>query len=61
LLGNDPCLERGLGYCPPKATAMRNFLELFHDEALEAMRPDREVQKSFIVFSSTPVTSLGQV
>lgn len=61
LLSNDPCLERGLGYCPPKATAMRNFLELFHDESLEAMRPDREVQKSFIVPSSTPVTSLGQV
>ena len=61
LLSNDPCLERGLGYCPPKATALRNFLELFHDESLEALRPDREVQKSFIVPSSTPVTSLGQV
>jgi hypothetical protein len=61
LLNNDPCLERGLGYCPPKATAVRNFLELFHDEKLEALRPDREEQKSFIVPSSTPVAALGQV
>ena len=61
LLNNDPCLERGLGYGPPKATAVRNFLELFHDEKLEALRPDREEQKSFIVPSSTPVAALGQV
>src|SRR5271154_4984036 len=29
LLAHDSCLERGLGYCPPKATALREFLELF--------------------------------
>jgi hypothetical protein len=40
---------------------MRNFLELFHDEELEALRPDREVQKSFIVPSSTSIAALGQV
>lgn len=61
LLANDSCLERGLGYRPPKATAVRNFLELFHDEKLEALRPDREVQKSFIIPSSEPVAALSQV
>lgn len=61
LLANDPCLERGLGYRPPKATAVRDFLELFHDEELEALRPAREVQKSFILPSSQPIAALGQV
>src|ERR1039457_3468150 len=27
LLAGDDCLERGLGYGPPKATAVREFLE----------------------------------
>ncbi len=35
LLGNDPCLERGLGFPLPKVSAVRGFLERFHDEALE--------------------------
>ncbi|MBM4164272.1 MAG: hypothetical protein FJ222_07515, partial [Lentisphaerae bacterium] len=48
LLNGDACLERGLGYRPPKATAVREFLELFHDRDLEELRPDRSVQKSFI-------------
>ncbi|MFZ4778922.1 MAG: IS1380 family transposase, partial [Terrimicrobiaceae bacterium] len=48
LLHDDPCLERGLGYTPPKATAVRAFLERFHDEELAALRPPREAQKSFI-------------
>lgn len=61
LLANDPCLERGLGYCPPKATAVREFLELFHDEKLEELRPARDQQKSFIVPSSAPIAALGQV
>lgn len=61
LLANDPCLERGLGYRPPKATAVRDFLELFHDEGLEKLRPARDVQKGFILPSSQPVTALGQV
>ena len=44
LLAADGCLERGLGYQPPKPTAMRGFLELFHDPDLEAQRPPRESQ-----------------
>jgi hypothetical protein len=35
LLGNDPCLERGLGFQLPKVSAVRGFLERFHDAALE--------------------------
>ena len=36
LLADDTCLERGLGYELPKPTAVRGFLERFHDESLEA-------------------------
>ena len=61
LLAGDSCLERGLGYCPPKATALREFLELFHDEKLEKLRPAREEQKSFIFPSSEPIQGLQQV
>ena len=61
LLSEDACLERGLGYRPPKATAVRGFLERFHDEELEALRPPREKQKSFIVPSSGPVQGLQNV
>lgn len=61
LLAQDPCLERGLGYRPPKATAVRGFLERFHDEDLEALRPPRQEQKSFIVPSSGPVEALQNV
>lgn len=61
LLAGDPCLERGLGYAPPKATAVREFLEKFHDKELEKLRPEREVQKSFIFPSSGPVEALQQV
>jgi hypothetical protein len=61
LLSGDTCLERGLGYRPPKATAVRGFLERFHDEALEGLRPPREKQKSFIVPSSGPVQGLQNV
>lgn len=61
LLSGDTCLERGLGYRPPKATAVRGFLERFHDEALEALRPPREEQKSFIVPSSGAVQGLQNV
>jgi hypothetical protein len=61
LIAQDPCLERGLGYRPPKATAVRGFLERFHDEELEALRPPREKQKSFIVPSSGPVQGLQSV
>ena len=61
LLAQDLCLERGLGYRPPKATALRGFLERFHDEELEELRPPREQQKSFIVPSSGPVAGLQNV
>jgi len=61
LLAGDPCLERGLGYRPPKATAVREFLERFHDKKLEKLRPKREDQKSFIFPSSPPVAALQQV
>ena len=61
LLTADDCLERGLGYAPPKATALRNFLERFHNPALEQLRPARPVQKSFIFPSSQPVRALQEV
>ena len=61
LLGNDSCLERGLGFALPKVSAVRGFLERFHDEDLEQSRPPRAVQKSFIVPSSAPVEGLQAV
>lgn len=61
LLADDPCLERGLGYVFPKTTAVREFLELFHDESLESLRPPREEQKSFIFPSSEPLEQLQTV
>ena len=61
LLANDPCLERGLGYQPPKVTAVREFLELFHDEAIALKRPSRQLQKSFILPSTQPVNALQEV
>jgi hypothetical protein len=61
LLTQDDCLERGLGYGPPKATAVREFLELFHDKNLEQQRPERKVQKSFIFPPSEPVNGLQRV
>jgi hypothetical protein len=61
LFAGDTCLERGLGYAPPKATAVRTFLERFHDPELEKLRPQRQVQKSFIFPPSGPVSSLQQV
>jgi hypothetical protein len=61
LLAGDECLARGLGYSPPKATAVREFLERFHDQDLEKLRPERQVQKSFIFPSSQPVSALQEV
>src|SRR6266571_4743364 len=61
LLSKDGCLERGLGYAPPKATAAREFLERFHDKELEKLRPERQVKKSFIFPSSLPVAALQEV
>jgi hypothetical protein len=61
LLKGDECLERGLGYELPGVTAVREFLERFHDQDLEKLRPQRHVQKSFIFPSSGPVGSLQEV
>jgi hypothetical protein len=61
LLLGDECLERGLGYDLPSVTAVREFLERFHDRKLEKLRPEREVQKSFIFPSSGPVAALQEV
>ncbi len=61
LLAGDACLERGLGYAPPKATAVREFLERFHDRTLEKLRPARSEQKSFIFPASGPVAALQAV
>ena len=61
LLSGDACLERGLGYQPPKTTAVRNFLDLFHDAKLAQQRPPREEQKSFIMPSSEPLAALQTV
>jgi len=61
LLAGDACLARGLGYGAPKATAVREFLELFHDPELEKLRPAREEQKSFIFPASPAVAALQQV
>jgi hypothetical protein len=61
VLADDGCLERGLGYTPPKATAVREFLERFHNKDLEKQRPKREDQKSFIFPSSEPIKGLQEV
>ena len=61
LLAGDGCLERGLGYCLPKATALREFLELFHERDLEKLRPSREQEKSFIFPPSRPIQALTAV
>src|ERR1039458_4835364 len=40
LLAHDACLERGLGYAPPKATAAPGVLESFHDTEPEKLGPE---------------------
>jgi len=61
LLSGDECLERGLGYELPKVTAVREFIERFHNKDLEQRRPKREDQKSFIFPSSEPILALQEV
>ena len=61
LLEEDPCQARGLGYTPPKASAVRTFLNRFHDEEIADLRPPREVQKSFIMPPSAPQQGLDRV
>ena len=61
LLHQDPLLSSALGYALPKVTAVRSFLEKFHDDKLDALRPPREQQKSFIFPSSEPIRGLQNV
>ena len=61
LLNADPMLGRALGYLLPKVTAVRNFLERFHDEALALQRPPRQEQKAFIMPASTGLQRLQEV
>ena len=61
LLHQDPLLGSALGYAPPKVTALRTFLENFHDPTLEALRPSRDEQKSFIFPGSQPIQGLQNV
>lgn len=61
LLNHDPMLGRALGYELPKVTAVRQFLERFHDEELALQRPPREEQKSFIMPASTGLQRLQEV
>ena len=61
LLHQDPLLGSALGYAPPKVTALRTFLENFHDPTLEALRPSRDEQKSFIFPNSQPIQGLQNV
>ena len=61
LLHGDDCLERGLGYALPKVTAVRTFLDRFHEEALAALRPPRAEQKSFIQPPSAGQQGLDRV
>ncbi len=58
LLADDSCIARGLGYEVPKATAVREFLENFHDEQQEGLRPPRQQQRSFIFPQSVAVQTL---
>ena len=55
LLHQDPLISSALGYSLPKVTSIRSFLEKFHDEKLDSLRPPREEQKSFIFPSSEPI------
>jgi hypothetical protein len=61
LLNRDPMLGRALGYELPKVTAVRHFLERFHDEELARQRPSRQEQKSFIMPASTGLQRLQDV
>ena len=61
LLNSDPMLGKALGYDLPKVTALRGFLERFHDAGLAEQRPPRDEQKSFIMPASGPVEGLQRV
>jgi len=61
LLHSDSCLERGLGFSLPKVSAIRSFLDRFHDHEVAALRPSRQEQKSFILPSTNAVRALQEV
>jgi hypothetical protein len=61
ILHSDSCLERGLGFALPKVSAIRSFLDRFHDEEVAALRPAREEQKSFILPSTNAIRALQEV
>jgi hypothetical protein len=42
LIERDECVSKGLGYRAPKATALRQFVEAFHDPGMEA-RPQGQL------------------
>jgi len=61
LLHSDACLVRGLGFSLPKVSAIRTFLDRFHDDEVADLRPSREQQKSFILPSTSAVGALQEV
>ena len=61
LLHADRCLEKGLGYALPKTNTVRDFLNLFHEAELAALRPERAEQKSFILAPSAGIEGLQRV
>ncbi len=60
LLRDDRCLAQGLGYQLPKATALRQFCEAFHDEAKVA-RPAGYTQQAFIPEPGERLEGLARV
>lgn len=60
LLKEDRCLAQGLGYRLPKATAVREFCEAFHDEE-KVTRPADYKQLAFIPEASARLEGLARV
>lgn len=60
LLQEDRCLAQGLGYRLPKATALREFCEAFHDEE-RITRPAGYQQQAFIPEDSERLVGLARV
>ena len=60
LLQADRCLAQGLGYHLPKATAVREFCEAFHDEE-KVTRPADYKQLAFIPEASSRLEGLARV
>lgn len=58
LLAHDECVVKGLGYSPPKATALREFMEMFHEPAMDA-RP--QGQLAFLPDPGQRLEDLGRV